>query len=249
MNLLFTPIIFIYGTILGYLVIFLADVLPLVRKISQPLCVYCQREFSWKEFILLKNCPHCQKNNRRRKYIVISVFALLAVVCWIFPPVRGYYWVFTLLMAYFGVITVIDIEHRAILNETSLFGLILGFLFGWWTNGVSTTLIGGIAGFGIMLLLYWLGELFAKFLSRMRNEEISEVALGFGDVTLSGILGLMLGWPLILACLLFAILLGGLISGIIILYTSIKRSYKPFTAIPYAPFLILAAVVLLYLHK
>jgi leader peptidase (prepilin peptidase)/N-methyltransferase len=74
-----------------------------------------------------------------------------------------------------------------------------------------------------------------------------EVALGFGDVNFAGILGLLLGWPGISAGLLFTVLAGGLISLLIILGMLITKKYKAFTAIPYAPFLILSAFYLLYL--
>ncbi len=73
-----------------------------------------------------------------------------------------------------------------------------------------------------------------------------EVALGFGDVNLAGILGLLLGWPAIASGLLFAVLAGGLISLFIIVGMLITKKYKAFTAIPYAPFLILSALFLLY---
>jgi len=97
-----------------------------------------------------------------------------------------------------------------------------------------------------MLALYYLGELFAKLLARMRGQPVDEVALGFGDVNLAGILGLVMGWPGITACLFIAILIGGLISGIYLVVMVIKRSYRAFTALPYAPFLLLSAVFLLF---
>ncbi len=100
-----------------------------------------------------------------------------------------------------------------------------------------------------MLGLYLLGELFARYMARRRGLDSSEVALGFGDVNLGGILGLMLGWPVVIACLLFAILIGGLISAGLVVWMLLRKDYKPFTAIPYAPFLILSGSILLYMLK
>jgi len=74
-----------------------------------------------------------------------------------------------------------------------------------------------------------------------------EVALGFGDVNLSGILGMLLGWPAIVVGLFFGILAGGVVSLVIILWMLISKKYRAFTAIPYAPFLILGAIFLIYL--
>jgi leader peptidase (prepilin peptidase)/N-methyltransferase len=100
-----------------------------------------------------------------------------------------------------------------------------------------------------MFVLYYLGELYVRRMSKKRGIPTDEVALGFGDVSLSGILGLLMGWPAILACLLFAVLAGGLVSLVIILGMLAAKKYKAFTAIPYAPFLILSAIFLLYVVR
>lgn len=139
-----------------------------------------------------------------------------------------------------------DLEYRLILNPISLAGAIIGVCTGLYLHGWISTILGGVAGFGIMWVLFFLGELYLRFLSKKRGEVIEEVALGFGDVNLGGVLGLILGWPGITAGLLFAILIGGLVSGGYLLYTMINKRYRPNTAIPYAPFLILGAMLLLY---
>jgi len=149
-------------------------------------------------------------------------------------------------LVYLAIVAVIDIEHRLILHPVSIVGAGLGLLIGIWLRGWSQTLIGGAAGFGMMLLLYYLGDWFARWLARKRGQDLEEVALGFGDVNLAGVLGLMLGWPGIVAGLLLAILLGGAVSLLIIASQVITRRYTPFTAIPYAPFLILGFIILLY---
>jgi leader peptidase (prepilin peptidase)/N-methyltransferase len=99
-----------------------------------------------------------------------------------------------------------------------------------------------------MFGLYYLGDLFARWMARMRGKVLDEVALGFGDVMLSGVLGLILGWPGIVAGLVLAILLGGVVSMVYIVYRMIRHSYQPFIAIPYAPFLIIGTILLLYRH-
>jgi leader peptidase (prepilin peptidase)/N-methyltransferase len=142
---------------------------------------------------------------------------------------------------------VIDLEHRLILHPVSLVGALLALVIGIYLHGIVITLIGGAVGFGVMLAFYFIGELYVRYMSKKRGISTDEVALGFGDVNLSGILGLLLGWPLISAGLLFAVLAGGLISLFIILGMLIAKKYKAFTAIPYAPFLILSALYLLYI--
>ncbi len=85
-------------------------------------------------------------------------------------------------------------------------------------------------------------------MAKRRNQEVED-ALGFGDVNLAGIVGLLLGWPEVVGGLLLAIIAGGVVSGLIMLVMAVLRKYKAMTAIPYAPFLILGAIIFLYIPK
>jgi leader peptidase (prepilin peptidase)/N-methyltransferase len=147
------------------------------------------------------------------------------------------------------VILVIDIEYRLVLKETSYIGLALMFIYGVLLHSWLPTLIGGAAGLLIMLALYYLGILFNKIMGKIRGQVIDEVALGFGDVYVTTFLGFLTGWPVIIAVLLLAVLASGVFSVFYILIKSILRKYQSFSAIPYTPFLILAAVAMLYLYK
>ena len=50
-----------------------------------------------------------------------------------------------------------------------------------------------------MLALYYSGFVYLRISRKLRGKEPGETeALGFGDVNLSGIIGLLLGWPGIL---------------------------------------------------
>jgi leader peptidase (prepilin peptidase)/N-methyltransferase len=176
------------------------------------------------------------------------------VLIWIFPGKTLPFPLAFILLVFLAVVLVIDLEYRLVLHPVSIAGAILGLAIGIFlrskqsiTYGITSTLLGGAAGFGIMLVFYFIGELFVKRMSKMRGMSTDEVALGFGDVNLSGILGLLLGWQAIFACLFFAILAGGLVSLVIILGMLIAKKYKAFTAIPYAPFLIISAMYFLFL--
>ena len=77
-----------------------------------------------------------------------------------------------------------------------------------------------------------------------------EEALGSGDVTMATILGLLLGWPLIWMGLLLGILLAGGFSLVLILFLVVSKKYQDQAMnlfIPYVPFFIAAAIILLYL--
>ena len=165
---------------------------------------------------------------------------------WVSPPPRLVFWIGYLVSLLFYLILVIDIEHRLILHSVSLVGAGLSLLVGWWLHGLQATLVGGLVGFGTMYVLYKFGEIFSRIVSRMRGEDLEEVALGFGDVNLGGLLGLLLGWPVILLGLILAILAGGGFSLVFMLVAAVAGRYRSFVAMPYAPFLILAAGLILF---
>jgi leader peptidase (prepilin peptidase)/N-methyltransferase len=242
------------GWLSGWLVNILADVLPFSRKFSHPVCPVCQAKFKWTDYLLFRNCTNCGKRRSLRMLIVQAVMTVAPVLIWIFPGQTLPFPLAFILLVYLVVILVIDLEHRLILHPVSIVGAVLGLGIGIFlrgqnsiTYGITSTLLGGAAGFGVMLVFYFIGELFVKRMAKTRGLSSNEVALGFGDVNLSGILGLLLGWQAIFACLFFAILAGGLVSLVIILGMLIAKKYKAFTAIPYAPFLILSAIYFLFL--
>jgi leader peptidase (prepilin peptidase) / N-methyltransferase len=249
MEIILTGILILgLGFCAGSLVNYLSDVLPLTRRLSTPICLTCGEKQSWGDFLFkLKRYPRCEHPRKLRVAIVLMIMiALLA--CMVYAPpeklgaIAGY-----ILLIYFMVVVVIDMEYRLILHPVSLVGAVLAGAIGLWRHGVLSTLLGGVAGFGIMLGFYLLGELFARWLRSRRGLPPEEVALGFGDVNLAGILGLLLGWPGITAGLILAILLGGAGSLLYILWMVIRRRYQSMAAIPYGPFMVLAAVILLYL--
>jgi hypothetical protein len=138
--------------------------------------------------------------NHRRNYRVwaVEVFFIAASVFISYsPPLKLNYWLGMVVLAYFGVVVLIDLEYRLIMHPVSIFGAVLGLIVGTLRVGWLYSLVGGVVGFGIMWLIYMLGILIIKLVNRKRGRPVNDVALGFGDVNLSGVLGLMLGWPLI----------------------------------------------------
>ena len=248
---IFIPLIL--GWLSGWLVNYLADTLPFTRSLSRPTCTNCKAAYHWGDYLLFRNCITCGKRRSVRTLLAQAILTVTPVLIWIFPRVNFPFVVAFILFIYLTLVFIIDLEHRLILHPVSLFGAILALGIGIYlrgensiVHGITSTLIGGAFGFGIMLAFYFIGEWFVRYMARKRGMPSDEVALGFGDVNLSGILGLLLGWPAIVAGLIFAVLGGGLISLIIIVGMLITKKYKAFTAIPYAPFLILSALYMLY---
>lgn len=238
--------VLILGWITGLMVNYLADQLPFFRSLHQPRCWRCSGLQPWLGFFFREDCPICGATQTGRSKAVQIVYPLLFIGSLFWIPDRLLLLEALFILAYFGLVLIIDLEHRLILNPVIYMGVLLGLFTGFRLHGPGSTVLGGIAGFVMMLILYWIGELFTRYLSKRRGEPIEEVALGFGDVNLSGVLGLFLGWPGITLGLFVAILLGGIASALFLIIMTIKREYKAFTALPYAPFLLFATLFLLF---
>lgn len=248
------------GWIAGLFINYLSDVLPLTRRFSQPVCSHCQAPFSWKDYLTLRSCQNCGKPRSLRTWLVQILTPAAFVYFWLIPSERLGIPLTMIVLIYFGIITVIDLEHRLILHPTSLAGAVLGLIVGTFIyskkytllGSLGQSLLGGLIGFGIMFLLYQLGTLVARYRARKMmaagQADDEEEALGGGDVYLAGVLGLMLG-PAIVSALAYGILLGGLVSFLFIVALLVRRRYSSdalMTFIPYGPYFILGAFYLLF---
>lgn len=245
----------VFGWLAGWLVNYLADVLPITRHFSQPKCPQCEIHFALRDYLFFQPCQNGHPR-KARVWIVQILLLAASIYTWINSPSKIGYIFGLVLMIYFGVVFVIDLEHRLILHSTSIFGAVLGLIVGTVAHKIGPTLLGGLAGFLIMLTFYFLGILFTRIRTKrllaMGQEVDDEEALGAGDVILVTILGFMVGWPLILICLLYGILLGGLISLLLILWLIISGNYKKnalMTFIPYGPYFIITAILIIYFPK
>jgi leader peptidase (prepilin peptidase) / N-methyltransferase len=250
------------GWAAGLFVNYASDVLPFTRRFSQPACLHCQAPFSWADYLTLRRCSSCGIRRSLRTLLVLVLAVASFSYFWLFPPKVLGLPLSLIVLVYFGIITVIDLEHRLILHPTSLFGALLGIIVGTFIHsrvdglleGIGKSLLGGLFGFGVMFVLYKFGEIVARYRARrMRaagQADDEEEALGGGDVYLAGVLGLMLGWPYILNALVYGVLLGGLVSVLYILGLLLRRRYSSealMNFIPYGPYFILGAFFVLFL--
>lgn len=250
----------ILGWLAGLFINYVADVLPLTRRLSHPACLACGTQFSWADYLTLRACRSCGKRRSLRTWLVQILIPVSFAYFWLFTSQRLGTVLTMLVIVYFGIIIIIDLEHRLILHVTSLAGAILGLIVGTYIYSkeysllvsVGQSLLGGVVGFGIMFLLYKFGELVARFRARKLQAagkaDDEEEALGGGDVYLAGVLGLMMGWPVVLA-LIYGALLGGIVSIFLIIALLVRRRYTSdalMTFIPYGPFFIIGAFYVLF---
>jgi leader peptidase (prepilin peptidase)/N-methyltransferase len=146
------------------------------------------------------------------------------------------------MLIYLGIICVIDIEYRVINTSILVLGLPLAFYIGLTRTDFTSSILGGIIGLVTFFVIYLLGFIFTKFMTKMWRTEISGSAVGFGDVLLSGVLGLMSGWPDVSSSLIIGASIAGFVSAISIIYLVVIQKYKPGREIPLAPYLIMGTL-------
>jgi len=252
----FTVIVpFLIGWLAGLLINYLADVLPITRNFSQPVCLRCGAQLTWRDYLLFRSCPNGHYRGARL-WIFQATTVAGSIYTWMSPPGKLGYFIGMIVLVYFGVVIAIDIEHRLILHPTSIFGAILGLITGSISHGIPATLWGGLGGFLIMLACYYLGVWFSRIRSKRMSaagqEADEEEALGAGDVILSTVLGFMLGWPLIWFGLLLGIILGGIFSMLLVLWLVVTRKYQQnlmMVFIPYGPYLVSGALLIIFFPK
>lgn len=242
----------IVGWLIGWVVNYLSDVLPATRRFSTPACQQCSAAYSLTDYLLFRPCPNGHARGAR-VWIVQGILLALSVYIWNQPPSKFGYWAGVALLIYLGTVFVIDMEHRLILHPTSFVGSLLALGLGTVSHGLVPTLLGGLAGLLIMLVFYYLGVWFAKVRAkrmRAQGQEVDdEEALGAGDVILVTVLGFLVGWPLIWFCILFSILLGGLVSFFLVIGLLLTKRYETnalMVFIPYGPYFLIGATLIVF---
>lgn len=147
------------------------------------------------------------------------------------------------------LITVIDIEHRLILFVTIIptgAVALLDALVEPMGPNLTDALIGGAVGFGVFFLLYQGGFLFVALSNQMRERKLNTVAFGYGDVMLMTVVGMMLGWQTLILAMFITVFVGA--GGAIcwLVWNAVaQRQYSWATPLPYGPYIVIAAVLLL----
>jgi leader peptidase (prepilin peptidase)/N-methyltransferase len=251
----------VLGLLVGALINLCADQLPRWRRLRRaPFCPYCEEPrpaWAWVSTLAYlrfrPECQHCSAPISWRHPLVELGTALLFAFLWVrygHGDQTAFLIPYTVYSSIFVLVLVIDLEHKLILNVViypAWILALLGSLLHPDPHFYRLALIGGAVGFGLLFLIYLLGELFVRVMSKVRGQPIHAVAFGFGDVRLGGFIGFVLGFPLVLNAIFVAILLGGL-GGLVYWFVSavILRRYSLFTAIPYGPFLVIGALIFMF---
>ncbi len=167
----------------------------------------------------------------------VAVIVCLALLFPLLAFLRGGAWAPLLVdwcyAWYLTTVLVIDLETRRVLNvmlgPAALFALGAGLWLG--NPSLPSILAGGLVAFFLFWGLYLIGRL-----------TFGGGALGFGDVKLAGVIGMMTGYPQVLQALVLGAGLGGL-AAVVMLATR-RAGLKSTCA--YAPYLAIGAMLALW---
>ena len=222
----------IVGWAAGIIVNLLADFLPANRHTNTP-PPFLPAPIHHASAIVRQLLSKDDTPNQRHRLLVeiglIILFAGLPALIThnLLLPIHALY------IAILTLVIVIDIEHRLILHivtfPTTIIALLLSFIPNQPPNPLSA-LLGAVAGFLFFFIFFLIG-----------NKLYGAGALGFGDVTLSMMMGAMLGFAYIFFALIGGILIGGILTLLLLLFR--RKGLK--TYIPYGPYLAIGGILML----
>lgn len=161
---------------------------------------------------------------------MIVLFTLLAFHNYADPARLFVSWCYAWFLT---TVLVIDLETRRVLNIMLLPAAVFAVAAGLWLGQPTlASMLGGAAvGFGLFWCLYFVGRI-----------KYGRGALGFGDVKLVAVIGLMTGYPNVLTALVIGAALGG--AAAVVLLLTRRAGWKSTTA--YAPYLAAGAMLALW---
>lgn len=251
-------LLIVLGFISAVLINSLADDLPHRLRPSRPHCHACgfpQHRAQWAAtfaFITGRSrCGHCQARIRWRKPIVEFTAVILLLFLYYRLGLTLKFGLLALLLECLLLITVIDFEHRLILYSTIFPAAGVAWLYGVFGAGgdvwpaLTRTLTGGAVGFGVFYLFFLLGQVYSWWVARRRGEPLDEIAFGGGDANLGGVVGLAVGWPSIILTVFYTVISGGVIAALFLAFMYLRRRNVLLVPIPYGPFIVFGAVIVL----
>lgn len=267
MNTILYTIIFLFGGAIGSFINVIVDRLYIKSFFSgRSHCNSCGKKLSFFELIpvlsylfLKGRCKKCKVKIGVKHLIteivmgVLSIFTYRLLLINYFNPmsvdynlISGFLFagLYTFLFILLGVIFLYDLKHKIVPLPFSLLLLIVGVSFEVWkiinlhtfyinTNNILfyLDLFSGI----LIALPFLLINIFSK-----------GRGVGLGDVILFLGVGYLLGFVYGLSVFLLSVWIGAFVS-LLLIYVFPKK-YNRKSAIPFAPFIVLSTILVLFLH-
>ena len=234
---------FLLGLEIGSFLNVCIDRLPEGRSVVSPPshCEVCGHRLAAKELVplfsylwLKGKCRYCGAGiPRKLLYVELASGVMCALLFWRYglSPELG---VMIFYAALFTIVFMVDLERNIVLNKVVYPGIVIAFILSalqlqpelpqWPVGGVVNVIMGGGTGF-----------LFFFVIAVVSHE------LGWGDVKLAGLIGLAVGFPMVMVAIFLGAFLGA-VPGVALIATGKKKRKSP---IPFGPFLSAATLITL----
>ncbi|OIO33488.1 MAG: hypothetical protein AUJ70_03155 [Candidatus Omnitrophica bacterium CG1_02_40_15] len=244
-------LIFIFGLIIGSFLNVCIYRTPRNESVAYPgsRCTSCKKPIPWYDnipllsYLMLRGrCRVCHEKISFRYFAVELISAVSFLILYMNFGLNYIFWIYSLLTFSLIVVTFIDLEFQIIPDRISLVGIFVGIVLSvsfpglqnafTWKKAFLNSIIGALAGGGLIYLTGVLGQLAFK-----------KESMGGGDVKLMAMLGAFLGWK-IAALIFFLAPFFGAPIGIYMKFV------KKEDIIPYGPYISLASfVAMVWGHK
>ena len=233
-----TIYMFIIGAILGSFYLVIGTRLPLKENVftTRSRCDNCFKELKWYELIPIVSyvfqrgkCRKCGKKISKRHLAVELITGLLFLLGYMYFGMSPELLIYLTLISVAILIFVSDFLYMIILDSTLIIGsaLIIGIkMISYGFNSAILSIISGLELFIVMLIIRYIG-----------NKLFKKDSLGGGDIKLSFLIGLAIGFELGLINLIFA-------SFLALPYALAQVYFNKKNELPYGPFLIAATVII-----
>lgn len=223
-------ILFILGLVVGSFLNVLIDRLPKGEEIlfSRSHCDHCRKPLRWFELVpvgsYLIQAGRCRRCHRKisLQYPLIELATAMMFLSVNLLVDKNIFFALALASALL-VIFVADLKYQIIPDSMLVLGLVSSLFL------------------PVFSLSHFLSAVLATFFFYLLYLITKRRGMGFGDVKLAFLLGLLLGWPFTLVAFYVAFLTGA-ITGVILILVK-NKSLK--SQIAFGPFLILGTVVAL----
>jgi len=237
-------IFLLIGVSFGSFLNVVADRVPQRKSIVSPPshCFECGHPLTARDLIpvvsylvLRGRCRYCGVGIPVRSMLVELMTGLLFVLAWF---LLGPQWQLPVVLLYICILIVLSITdlERGFLPGIIIYpaiGIALIIMLVKTLTGlppdIVNSAIGFASGFGFFFLIWFAARLFKK-----------EV-IGFGDVVMGGLIGIMVGFPLVMAAIYLVVLTGGL-TAVVLVILKLRKLTEP---VSFGLFLALGAVVTL----
>lgn len=189
--------------------------IPREESIAYPSshCTSCGYELKFYDLIpvlsyifLSGRCRKCKEKVSIIYPLIEILNGLIYLILFIKFGLTFYFIFYSILSSLLIVISIIDIKTKEVYSSTTILGLVIAILYilsGAYFGKISiiNSLLGGLIGYGIIYLIILLTH-----------------GMGEGDADIAGICGLFLGIKGSLLSLFLAIIIGGIVASIILIF-------------------------------